>query len=87
MKHRIASMPAMYVERNESAWLSVADFLTLQYLRQVLAARVAASGKRSAAAAAGAAINFGGCVATGTASVPDGNHGDNFSPASSQVLA
>lgn len=25
-----------------------------------------------------AAINFGGCVAPQTASVPDGNHGDNF---------
>ena len=25
------------------------------------------------------AINFGGCVASNTASVPLGNHGDNFS--------
>ena len=41
----------------------------------------AATGKRSAGAAAAAAessaINFGGCVASATA-VPDGNHGDNF---------
>ena len=39
----------------------------------------AAPSKRSAGAAAErAAINFGGCVAPQTASVPDGNHGDNF---------
>ena len=39
----------------------------------------AAPSKRSAGAAATrGAINFGGCVAPQTASVPDGNHGDNF---------
>lgn len=39
----------------------------------------AAPSKRSAGAAAErGAINFGGCVAPHTASVPDGNHGDNF---------
>lgn len=76
-------------DRNRAAWMSIADFLTLQNLRAVLAARAAAHAKRSAGAAAGAqsAINFGGCVATVTASGPDGNHGDNFAPASSEVLA
>ncbi|PUA99146.1 hypothetical protein C8C99_4027 [Acidovorax sp. 107] len=39
----------------------------------------AAPSKRSAGAVAErGAINFGGCVAPQTASVPDGNHGDNF---------
>jgi len=39
----------------------------------------AAPSKRSAGAAVErGAINFGGCVAPQTASVPDGNHGDNF---------
>lgn len=33
---------------------------------------------RSVARRGSAAINFGGCVAPDTASVPDGNHGDNF---------
>lgn len=82
--------------RNRAAWLSIADFLTLENLRAVLAAR-AAQGAEGAPLAgevsapeverASAAINFGGCVAPCTASVPDGNHGDNFSPSSSQVLA
>jgi hypothetical protein len=72
-------------ERNRAAWMSIADFLARQNLRQVLAQRAAAGaadGKRSAAVApaaagcASGAINFGGCVATLT--VPDGNHGDNF---------
>lgn len=82
-------MPA---ERNRAAWLSIADFLARQNLRAVLAARGAAApvGQACAArtgAAAPSAINFGGCVAAVTTPVPDGNHGDNFTPASSQVLA
>lgn len=52
--------------RNVGAWLSVADFLTLQNLRIVLAARASASGKRSADAAAGADLS----------TLPDGNHGE-----------
>ena len=83
-----ASLPAPAAGRgvgNRAAWMSIADFLARQNLRQVLAQRAAAGaadGKRSAAVApaaagcASGAINFGGCVATLT--VPDGNHGDNF---------
>lgn len=52
--------------RNYGAWLSVADFLTLQNLRIVLAARASASGERSADAAAGADLS----------TLPDGNHGE-----------
>lgn len=72
--------------RNRAAWLSIADFLTLENLRAVLAAR-AAQGAEGAPLAgevsapeverASAAINFGGCVALCTAFVPDGNHGEN----------
>lgn len=54
--------------RNKAAWLSVADFLTLENLRAVLAARAAADGKRSADAAVRAA---------GASALPDGNHGEN----------
>lgn len=56
---------------NVGAWLSIADFLARQNLRAVLAeraARSAASGKRSAAAAQGAALN---------STLPHGNHGEN----------
>lgn len=74
---------------NRAQWMSIADFLTLENLRAVLAARAAAAAGKpaphAAAAGAQAAINFGGCV--GTKTVPDGNHGDNFAPASSQVFA
>lgn len=69
-------------ERNRAAWMSIADFLARQNLRQVLAQRAAAApvgqacAARTGAAGASGAINFGGCVATLT--VPDGNHGDNF---------
>lgn len=75
--------------RNRSVWLSIAAALDKNPLRDLsaharrvaalneLATEAAASGKRSAAAAAPAAINFGGCVAPET-TVPDGNHGDNF---------
>lgn len=57
--------------RNHAAWLSIADFLSRQNLRAVLAeraARSAASGKRSAAAAQGAALD---------STLPHGNHGEN----------
>lgn len=81
-------------ERNRAAWMSIADFLARQNLRQVLAQRAAAGaadGKRSAAVApaaagcASGAINFGGCVATLT--VPDGNHGENLGQSTQQVQA
>jgi len=52
--------------RNYGAWLSVADFLTLQNLRIVLAARASAPVKRSAGADEGA----------GLSTLPDGNHGE-----------
>lgn len=69
------------VSRNRAAWMSIADFLTLDNLRSVLAARAkqqaapwAMSGKRSAAMAQGAA-----CVpALGRLALPDGNHGETF---------
>ncbi|MGB6115475.1 MAG: hypothetical protein WBF97_10330 [Comamonas sp.] len=57
--------------RNHAAWLSIADFLSRQNLRAVLAdraARSAASGKRSDAAAQGAAL---------ASTLPHGNHGEN----------
>ena len=54
--------------RNKAAWFSVADFLTRENLRAVLAARAAADGKRSADVAARAA---------GASALPDGNHGEN----------
>lgn len=52
--------------RNQSAWFSVADFLTRQNLALVLAARASAPGKRSAGADEGA----------GLSTLPDGNHGE-----------
>lgn len=66
------------MSRNRAAWLSIADFLTHENLRAVLKARGdAAAGKRSAgAAAAPAAINFGGCASAQTShAVPVGNTG------------
>lgn len=45
---------------------------------QTRAALAGAQAKRAPASAARvSAINFGGCVAPCTTSVPDGNHGDN----------
>lgn len=54
--------------RNKAAWLSVADFLTLENLRAVLASRRAASVGQACAARADAA---------GASALPDGNHGEN----------
>ena len=52
--------------RSVASWLSGADFLTLQNLAMVLAARALAPGKRSAGANEGA----------GLSTLPDGNHGE-----------
>ena len=54
--------------RNKAAWLSVADFLTRENLRAVLASRRAASVGQACAARADAA---------GASALPDGNHGEN----------
>ena len=55
-------------DRNRAAWMSVADFLARQNLRQVLEARA-----RSVAAQASAC----GSAAQGAAySIPVGNHGE-----------
>lgn len=77
--------------RNLTQWLHIAAFLDLfpnrpleDHARRIgaLAAKRAegprASGGDAAREAQSVAINFGGCVAPRTASVPDGNHGDNF---------
>lgn len=57
-----------------NGWHSIATLVESMPQRDA-----AAPSKRSAGAAAErGAINFGGCVAPRTASVPDGNHGDNF---------
>ena len=64
------------ISRNRSEWLSVAAFLR-SLDGQALAAFAKRVGQASAVAGF-SAINFGGYVATETASVPDGNHGDNF---------
>ena len=70
-----AGMVPMYMGRAPHHWHHIKAFLDT--LPQCDAA---ATGKRSAGAAAAgarpAAINFGGCVAPAT-TVPDGNHGDN----------
>lgn len=76
---------------NRSAWLQIAAALDKHPHRDLFdhARRVAAieaqraegpraSGGDAAREAQSFAINFGGCVAPQTASVPDGNHGDNF---------
>lgn len=55
----------MHMGGNKAAWLSISDFLARENLREVLAARAAATGKRSDGAAARAQA------------LPDGNHGDN----------
>jgi hypothetical protein len=52
--------------RNVGAWLSVADFLTLQNLSMVLSARASASGQAERRTAQGA----------GLSTLPDGNHGE-----------
>lgn len=52
---------------NKPAWLSIADFLSMQYLRQVLAERRAAGAREPATCAGGAPLQ----------ALPDGNHGEN----------
>lgn len=83
----------MTIAVNRSAWLQIAAALDLHPNRDLFihARRVGATSAQRAGgtrasggvpereALASAAINFGGCVATGTACGPDGNHGDNFS--------
>lgn len=59
--------PCNPAPRNQAEWLSIADFLTLDNLRAVLAARAATAGKRSAAVAARASAP----------ALPHGNHGEN----------
>lgn len=68
---------------NRSAWLQIAAALDKHPHRDLFdharsiglkAAQAGQAQRRTACAA----INFGGCVAPQTASVPDGNHGDNF---------
>ena len=74
-----AGMVPMFIGRAPHQWQHVLAFLDALPKQD----DAAATGKRSAGAAAPAvvadssAINFGGCVASVTA-VPDGNHGDNF---------
>ena len=69
-----AGMVPMFMGRAPHHWHSIASLLDDMPQRAA-----AAPSKRSAGAAATrVAINFGGCVAPETASVPDGNHGDNF---------
>lgn len=71
-----AGMVPMFVGRAPHQWQQITAFLDAMPKHDA-----AATGKRSAGAAAAgaqpAAINFGGCVAPAT-TVPDGNHGDNF---------
>lgn len=65
--------------RNRAQWLSVADFLTRQNLRQVLQQRQSAAARGPAcgdtSAAGEAAINFGGYGGAYPSSVPVGNTG------------
>ena len=69
-----AGMVPMFMGRAPHQWQHVLAFLESLPQRDA-----AATGKRSAGAVEPrGAINFGGCVAPQTASVPDGNHGDNF---------
>lgn len=69
-----AGIVPMFIGRVPNLWRQV-----VACLESMVESGAAAPSKRSAGAAANrAAINFGGCVAPQTASVPDGNHGDNF---------
>lgn len=76
---------------NRGAWLHIAAFLDAfphrpleNHARRIgaIEAQRTAEGApprgEVAVRVAPSAINFGGCVAPRTASVPDGNHGDNF---------
>ena len=82
---------ATQAQSNRGAWLHIAAFLDAfphrpleAHARSVGAMEAKraegprASGGDAARVAHSFAINFGGCVAPRTASVPDGNHGDNF---------
>lgn len=53
--------------RNESSWLAIADWVSMQYLRAVLAERRAAGAREPATCAGGAPLQ----------ALPDGNHGEN----------
>lgn len=89
----LCGAPRMTTAANRSAWLHIAAALDLHPNRDLFihARRVGATSAQRAGgtrASGGvpdcealplAAINFGGCVAPGTACGPDGNHGDNFS--------
>lgn len=69
-----AGMVPMFMGRAPHQWHSIATLVEDMQQRPA-----AAPSKRSAGAAAErGAINFGGCVAPQTASVPDGNHGENL---------
>lgn len=69
-----AGMVPMFIGRVPNQWRQV-----VACLEGMAESGAAATGKRSAGAVEPrGAINFGGCVAPRTASVPDGNHGDNF---------
>lgn len=59
--------------RNRAAWFSISDFLSRQNLTQVLKAR-AAGARAHAGVSAGA-----GATAAVFQTLPDGNHGENFS--------
>lgn len=64
--------------RNRAAWMSISDFLTRQNLAIALQARAAAARGPACgggAAAAQAAINFGGYGAAETSPVPVSNTG------------
>ena len=67
---RIALRVNASIMRSDKALDAVVD----ARLRRREAARAGQAERRTSRAA----INFGGCVAPRTASVPDGNHGDNF---------
>lgn len=68
----------MQLHRNRDQWASIADFLTRQNLAIVLQARAAAARGPACgggAAAAQAAINFGGYGGADTSPVPVSNTG------------
>lgn len=67
-----AAMLHDHMGRNHCAWLSIADFITLENLRSVLSASATAPGKRSAGAVALAA------ALAASQTLPDGNHGENL---------
>lgn len=89
-----AGMVHMHIGTNRGAWLQIAAALDKHPHRDLFdhARRIGAmEAQRTAEGAplrgevdvreAPSAINFGGCVAPQTASVPDGNHGENLNEA------